>query len=100
MCRTKSTVSTVNSSDKPDAFLGTVHSVETGNPWMVDLEVNNRNLKFKMDTGADVTVLQLKQYDKKKKMSFPTRNLNGPDRRLLSTKGAINAIIKKHGRTL
>ena len=59
MCRTKSTVSTVNSSDKSDAFLGTVRSVEKGNPWMVDLEVNNRNLKFKMDTGADVTVLPL-----------------------------------------
>ena len=79
MCRTKSTVSTVNSSDKPDAFLGTVHSVETGNPWMVDLEVNNRNLKFKMDTGADVTVLPLKQYDEKKngQMSFPTRKILG-----------------------
>ena len=33
---------------------------------MVDLEVNNRNLKFKMDTGADVTVLPLKQYDEKR----------------------------------
>ena len=75
MCWTKSTVhvSTVNSSDKPDAFLGTVHSVEKDNTWMVDLEVNNRNLKFKMDTGADVTVLPLKQYDEKKRWTdeFP-----------------------------
>ena len=79
MCWTKSTVSTVNSCDKPDAFLGTVHSVEKDNPWMVDLEVNNRNLKFKMDTGADVTVLPLKQYDEKKngQMSFPTRKILG-----------------------
>ena len=102
MCRTKSTVSTVNSSDKPDAFLGTVRSVEKGKPWMVDLEVNNRNLKFKMDTGADVTVLPLKQYDETKdgQLKFPTRNLYGSDRRILPTKGAINATISKHGRTL
>ena len=105
MCRTKSTVSTVstvNSSDKPDAFLGTVRSVEKGKPWMVDLEVNNRNLKFKMDMGADVTVLPLKQYDETKdgQLKFPTRNLYRPDRRILPTKGAINATISKHGRTL
>ena len=45
-------------------FLGTVDAdtVNTSKPWTVVLQLNNRALEFKVDTGADVTVIPENAY--------------------------------------
>ena len=50
------------SDDSQDEFLGIIHSEtdslsSTEAPWTTKLEVNGRSIGFKIDTGADVTVI-------------------------------------------
>lgn len=53
-----------------EAFLGTVtvvtDTVGANSPWMVDVRLNNRQQKFKVDTGADVTVIPVSMYDQER----------------------------------
>ena len=51
-------------SDNEGEFLGTVDAdtVNTSKPWTVVLQLNNRALEFKVDTGADVTVIPESAY--------------------------------------
>ena len=44
-------------SDEPRAFLGVVHCADKTDAWFVNLTVKRSKLKFKIDTGADVTVI-------------------------------------------
>lgn len=53
MCRIHSAVRAVESDVAP---LGTVQS-KASNSWSVTLLVNGRPVEFKIDTGADVTIL-------------------------------------------
>lgn len=48
-------VNTAESDEEETAFLGTVSS--DGEPWLINLKVNGHTAVFKIDTGADVTVL-------------------------------------------
>ena len=43
--------------EEQEAFLGLVQDSEHANPWVVTLLVNGKPLEFKIDTGADVTVI-------------------------------------------
>ena len=38
-------------------FLGMVQNCENTNPWIITLLVNGKEVEFKLDTGADVTVI-------------------------------------------
>ena len=46
-------------------FLGTVTQERTQDktPWMITLSISNTPVRFKIDCGADVTVMTLKQYN-------------------------------------
>ncbi|EDO38514.1 predicted protein [Nematostella vectensis] len=44
-------------------FLGDVESDGTKNPWTVDLLINQKPVNFKVDTGADITVLSESTYN-------------------------------------
>ena len=63
ICRSKREVREVLiSDDSQDQFLGVIHSetdllscIEA--PWTTKLELNSRNIDFKIDTGANVTVI-------------------------------------------
>ena len=46
-------------SDSGEEFLGTVNAdaVSTSKPWTAMVQLNKRTLEFKVDTGADVTVI-------------------------------------------
>ena len=53
---------------KEEVFLGIVHaSVDavssTGSPWVVDLTLSGHLVQFKIDTGADITVIGESDYD-------------------------------------
>lgn len=74
VCRstmTKSSVRTVETNN--DNFLGTIHSSEVStveeSKWTRTLTLNQRNVEFKIDTGADVTVIP---------KSFYSKNQDGP----------------------
>lgn len=40
-----------------EAFLGVVIESVSSNPWSVNLQIGGILVKFKIDTGADVTVI-------------------------------------------
>ena len=50
-------VTTDTTSAETVEFLDTVDAVASGTPWVIKVQLNNRDLEFKVDTGADVIVL-------------------------------------------
>ena len=68
VCRSKRLVREVQASDDSEnEFLGVIHSEtdslsSTEAPWTTNLELNGRNIEFKIDTGADVTVISEQEY--------------------------------------
>ena len=40
-----------------DAYLGTIEEVESSSPLYISLKIKNENIRFKIDTGADLTVI-------------------------------------------
>ena len=65
-CKTKGGINEVKqdgdiglTGDSGDEFLGTVNAdtVSANKPWTAVLQLNNRTIEFKVDTGADVTVI-------------------------------------------
>ena len=76
------------SDDSQDEFLGVIHSAadslsSTETPWTTKLEVNDRNIDFKIDTGADVTVIS--EYISKQDgpLRQTNRVLSGPSKQKL-----------------
>ncbi|KAJ8377185.1 hypothetical protein SKAU_G00077650 [Synaphobranchus kaupii] len=55
VCKSAKAVHEVQEEDE-EQFLGSV-SAEEGDPWMVDIDISDRQVQFKIDTGADVTVI-------------------------------------------
>ena len=46
-----------------DTFLGAIDTVTgSSNPWTTDILLNGESLQFKVDTGADVTVIPVRFY--------------------------------------
>ena len=76
------------SDDSQDKFLGVIHSAadslsSTVAPWTTKLEVNGRNIDFKIDTGVDVTVIS--EYISKQDgpLRQTNRILSGPSQQKL-----------------
>ncbi len=57
-------------------FLGAV-TENNSKPWMCSLKVNSRDVTFKIDTGADVSVIPYSLYDDGP-LSKTTMSLVGP----------------------
>ena len=52
-----------DSSEEETYFLGTVNTPTTqNNPWVTNLNLNKTSVSFKIDSGADVTVIPYKVY--------------------------------------
>ena len=100
MCRSADSVSFVHTEerDETEAFLGAVWDTEHHNPWITSLLVNGKPVEFKIDTGADVTVMPKRVFD-----SLPGDTLKpakkilcGPSRRTLPVKGQFVATLKSN----
>ena len=80
-------------------FLDTVDAVASGTPWVIKVQLNNRDLEFKVDTGADVTVLPEGNYQPGRDgaLETTTRKLSGPTGDKLKVLGKISGYIKRGG---
>ena len=83
-------------SEKEWQFLGTITGVET-KPWLTELLVNQRKIKLKIDTGADVTGIPAELYDQQKDgpLVDTDTSLVGPGRAKLNSLGYFRASIEK-----
>ena len=80
-------------------FLDSVDAVASGTPWVIQVQLNNRDLEFKVDTGADVTVLSEENYQPGRDgaLETTTRKLSGPVGNELKVLGKISGYIKCGG---
>ena len=93
LCRSKNTSEpTINQiKEEEDAFLGVVSSNKSIDSWMVNLYLNKQSLDFKIDTGADVTVIPTSVYRKSKHgpLKSSSRLLKGADQQPLQVIGSF-----------
>ena len=64
-CRSKVSVNqlSADTQKEEDAFLGAIDTVtDNTKSWTTDILLNGQMLQFKVDTGADVTVIPVKSY--------------------------------------
>ena len=102
MCRSKS-LAMVTTENTDYEFLGAVTSsqVDTasagGQPWMVHLQMNNQLMKFKIDSGADVTVIPEADYLEARDgpLQSSTTILRGPNSIPLSVSGKFRGQLRK-----
>ncbi|CAB4036486.1 Retrovirus-related Pol poly from transposon opus, partial [Paramuricea clavata] len=53
-----------NKSSEEEFFIGTItDNKDDPRRWLVDLPINGHNMKFKIDSGADVSVMSLSSYE-------------------------------------
>lgn len=73
--------------------------MSTSKPWTTVLQLNNRALEFKVDTGADVTVIPESAYCPKKdaKLEPASIPLSGPTRETLEVCGRFTARFSRKG---
>jgi predicted aspartyl protease len=48
-----------------------INSVHANKPYHVDLKISNEDLRFKIDTGADETIISLEDYNKENLLGRP-----------------------------
>ena len=101
MCRSKSTVGDISDDEEDFTFLDTVHSeiaVISGGtkPWTAVLHLNGHTTEFKIDTGADVTVIPTFMYKRSRDgpLVSPNRVLRGPSQHTLSVVGKFVGNLK------
>ena len=92
VCRSR-TVGDVTTGD--DVFLGTIQE-DKSEPWTVTVLVNNKPITFKLDTGADVTVISksLSNQIVEGTLQPPKKTLLGPDQKTLPVIGQFTASFK------
>ena len=72
VCRSKKVNEVLTDNDMEELFLGEViDAVEANqlNLWKADIAINDKIIKFKIDSGADVSVLPYHVYNKLKKQT-------------------------------
>ena len=58
-CKNKATIREIAEDSEEEAFLRTVSASAIGAnaPWLVKVKMNEEDIEFKVDTGADVMVI-------------------------------------------
>lgn len=89
MCRSSKSTNAIPKHDM--GFLGLM-TASSGSKWDVDMQVDGDPLSFKIDTGADETVISdrtCRQHFGDRKLMAPIRRLCGPDRKALKAVGTV-----------
>ena len=100
MCKSKpgTSVRTVYVDDSDsEVFLGAVHS-DAATPWTTTLVLNNRSLEFKVDKGADVTVIPEADYCEERDgpLRVSERVLTGAGQQPLQVCGQFRGQLKRN----
>ena len=78
----------------PEAFLGEVSGNTSEQSWMVDAQLGTVPVRFKIDTGADVTVISESTFQKcETTLSPPDKILRGPGSTQLDVMGRFTSPI-------
>ena len=100
VCRSPANVSGLQSrklSQEDNAFMGALKGKkQPTEQWEVILKVNSRPVKFHIDTGAEVTVVSTRTWQKigKPSLSASDRTLRCPDEHTLKVKGMFKGTLK------
>ncbi|KAL6455308.1 hypothetical protein MHYP_G00362590 [Metynnis hypsauchen] len=98
VCRASKAVHEVKGEEEDAVFLGCITT--EGDPWRVNIKVHNSNVTFKIDTGADVTVLPQSDFQKIFRKNPPlvnkaTKPLLGPGRSPLDVVGVARLLLRR-----
>ena len=98
VCKSKYVHEVDEDEDEEEIFLGSVTT--EGDPWMVNIDIHESSVTFKIDTGADVTVLPytvfLNTYrDNPPMLRKATKPLLGPGRSPLDVVGVARLILRR-----
>ena len=98
-CRNTKAIGVVCEENEEDAFfLGEIISDDDSNPWQTVIELNQSEVMFKIDTGADVTVIPEKifqQLEKRPELIGSRKVLYGPGHNILKLLGTFTGSIQK-----
>ncbi|KAK7878017.1 hypothetical protein WMY93_031330 [Mugilogobius chulae] len=87
VCRSKA-VREVTEETEQTYFLGEIDNTGDKDKWTVDLEMNNVPITFKIDTGADVTVINQSTYN----LMTPEIKLQPPNTKFVSPGGDLSCM--------
>ena len=100
MCRSSRTVGAVQV-EQGDAFLGTVQAetstlIAGDDPWTITLSLNDSPVEFKIDTGADVSVIPEATFEKFRGITLTpaSKSLSGPSQHPLHVCGQFKGTLK------
>jgi len=103
MCKTTRAAITEVKVEPEDDFLGTIHVDATDtenkeNYWMTAIHLNEQIVNFKIDTGADVTVISQSDYDEERDdpPTPSTKRLSGPSQEALHICGQFTGQFKRN----
>ncbi|XP_064482820.1 uncharacterized protein K02A2.6-like [Ornithodoros turicata] len=82
-----------------EVFLGEMHLSPACDPWFITASMDGRQLKFKVDTGADVTAVPGASLPPDVCLKKPTKALYGPGRIKVKTIGQTRVNISWNGNT-
>ncbi|KAK3101745.1 hypothetical protein FSP39_006077 [Pinctada imbricata] len=87
--------------DDETYFLGSIENNSDTEPWYVNLKVNNRILSFKIDTGADVSVISEATYKhlRPKPNLVPIRSTLSSPGGVLHCLGKFESVTRHKGKT-
>ena len=86
--------------EEQSSYLGAINSAAK-EPWTIDLKVRHLLVHFKLDTGADVTVVPVSLYESlgRPKLTKTDKPLQGPGNKTLSVKGFFTENLSHNGRS-
>lgn len=83
-----------------EVYLGQLTDQQDSGPWRTDVTVNGLPMKFKVDTGADVTAIPTSLYNEQVmgNLKQAQKQLLGPGRTKIATVGLFSATLCWNGR--
>ncbi|XP_064462310.1 uncharacterized protein K02A2.6-like [Ornithodoros turicata] len=85
-----------------EVFLGDLSDTSSNDPWFITAQVNGTNIRFKVDTGADVTAVPKSVLPRSilSSLQRSTKELYGPARSSIDTIGQVEVDVTWNGQTI
>ena len=101
VCRSGRVGAVLEVEEEDTLFLGVVSTVNKLKTWKKTLKVNGHDITFKLDTGADATVIPATTYSKERHgpLTKATIPLCGPSNEPLKVRGQFDGVMAYKDRT-